>query len=120
MSRLLGRRFWTGLAGLTFLLLLLGYTSTANAQLSPWLSLDTRPTGDLDSYHQYVRPQQQYTSALTQQQQQINRQQQQQQQMMKNAGSLLAPQRNAGSRSYAASYRNYSHYYTMPRMSNRR
>jgi len=99
-----------------------GYGSTPT--LSPWLGLTNRPTGSLDSYNQYVRPQLEMQRALSMQQSQINRQGAVQQDMLRRsnpgvaAGPQLRTQSGApavGRFSQAATFRNYSHYYNFGR-----
>ncbi len=86
------------------------YNFGQSPALSPWLSLGNRPTGVLDSYSQYVRPQLEIQQAFAQQQAQLNRQAYQQQSLQGDLETINAPQKR-GSYSRAASFRNYSHYY---------
>ena len=92
--------------------------------LSPWLGLTNRPTGSLDPYNQYVRPQLEMQRALNQQQSQIHQQGIQQQEMLRRSNLGAQPTKTQGSgggvplglrttgrAKPAASFRNYSHYY---------
>lgn len=90
-----------------------GYNFNRSPAISPWVSIGNRPTGMLDSYNQYVRPQLDVQRAFATQQAQINRQNVAQQNMaqsmyqMQSAGATPL----AGNRQQAASFRNYLHYY---------
>ena len=88
--------------------------------LSPWLGLSSRPTGSLDAYNQYVRPQLDMQRAFSMQQSQISRQGMVQQEMLRRSnpgvqsggriGTLRGVQTTGGYKP-AATFRNYSHYY---------
>ena len=109
-----------------------GYSSFGySPPLSPWLGLANRPTGALDPYNQYVRPQLEMQRALGSQQSQINQQAMQQQEMLRRSNLGAQPTkalggaqtpggvqmgthtgvRTVGRAKPAASFRNYSHYY---------
>ena len=101
-------------------------TQSAFAQygpaLSPWLGLSNRPTGSLDAYNQYVRPQLEMRRAFEAQQSQINQQGMVQQDMLRRsnpgAGGQIGTHRGAqstGRVSQPATFRNYSHYYNFRR-----
>ena len=92
--------------------------------LSPWLGLSNRPTGSLDPYNQYVRPQLEMQRTLGVQQSQINQQGMVQQEMLRRSnpgvssggqiGTHHGVQTTGGNRP-AATFRNYSHYYNFRR-----
>ena len=101
-----------------------GYLNFGNTpSISPWLGLTNRPTGSLDPYNQYVRPQLEMQRTLGLQQSQINQQAVQQQEMLRRSNlgaggqlhklgeSQMGTIRVTGRASQAATFRNYSHYY---------
>ncbi|MGL6196410.1 MAG: hypothetical protein ACRC2T_16465 [Thermoguttaceae bacterium] len=89
------------------------YNFGSQPALSPWLSLGNKPTGVLDSYNQYVRPQLQVRDAFAQQQAQLNRQGNMQRAMESQiiSGGTAAMPKTTGRSKQAATFRNYSHYY---------
>jgi len=103
-----------------------GYSGFGSrSALSPWLGLSNRPTGSLDAYNQYVRPQLEMQRTLDTQQSQINRQGTVQQDMLRRSNPGVSPGggqvgthhgvQTTGGYKPAATFRNYSHYYSFKR-----
>ena len=83
--------------------------------LSPYLALDNRRIGPLDSYNTFVRPRIESQSIMDQQQMQLNRQamaqKSTQQILLRGGGGSSAMPAQSGRVNPAATFRNYSHYY---------
>jgi len=102
-----------------------GSVFSSRPPLSPWLGLSNRPTGSLDAYNQYVRPQLEMQRTLDTQQSQINRQGTVQQDMLRRSNPGVSPGggqvgthhgvQTTGGYKPAATFRNYSHYYSFKR-----
>ncbi|MDR1960546.1 MAG: hypothetical protein LBQ54_16160 [Planctomycetaceae bacterium] len=83
--------------------------------LSPWLELQRSTQGsNLDSYHQYVKPQMEIEKAMETQQRQLLRQKEAQLQMkqeLKERGIQLKYSGTASQTGIQTRFREYGHYY---------